>query len=359
MNIRKVLTAGLFVVLILFSDCTYQKPDSITPTNVILMIGDGMGVAHVFAGLTANGGSLNLEKCQYTGFSKTQSSNRYCTDSGAGATAIATGKKTKNGSVGVDSQGRKVKNIAEYADESGMYTGLIATCEITDATPGSFVAHYPERDSMELIAGDFIDSGLELFIGGGRIYFQERYDQRDLLQELEEKGYFVGSSLDEIGPETKLPMAILTDARDMPAVHRGRGDLLPRATGKAIELLSENQQGFFLMVEGSQIDWAGHDGDIEYLVAEMIDFDKAIGEALQFAMKDGNTLVIVTADHETGGFAVQEGDFDTGEVKGSFVTEDHTGVMVPVFAYGPGAEQFAGIYENTAIFEKIMALLDL
>ena len=110
------------------------------------------------------------------------------------------------------------------------------------------------------------------------------------------------------------------------------------------------------MVEGSQIDWGGHDKDIEYVTTEVIDFDNAIAEALKFAEQDGETLVIVTADHETGGLTLTDGNINDKTIKAAFSTDHHTGVMVPVFAYGPGAENFMGIYENTDVFKKMMAL---
>ena len=358
-HLLKFALAALLLFVLSVQSCqnSESKPDK--PRNIILMIGDGMGVSEVYAGMTGNGGSLNLEQFQYIGFQKTYSANNYITDSGASGTALATGQKTNNGCIGVDTLGKALKNISEYAEDAGLYTGVIATSTITHATPASFVAHNSKRGAYEEIALDFLDSGLELFIGGGRAHFLYREDGRDLLKELESSGYFIGEKLENISPETKLPLLVLTDSMAMPPFLQGRGDILPLATEISIQLLSESTEGFFLMVEGSQIDWAGHAHNTEYLVSEMIDFDQAIGKALDFAREDGNTLVIVTADHETGGFAINSGDFNTGEVEGAFTTKGHTGVMVPVFAYGPGAEEFAGMYENTAIFDKMMSLLEL
>jgi alkaline phosphatase len=136
-----------------------------------------------------------------------------------------------------------------------------------------------------------------------------------------------------------------------------RGDMLPVATNTAIDILSNNKKGFFLMVEGSQIDWGGHAGSTIYIVEEMLDFDRTVGKALEFAANNKETLVIVTADHETGGMAIVDGNYETGMVKGEFPTGSHTGVMVPVFAYGPGAEQFTGIMDNTDIPNRIRKLL--
>ena len=151
----------------------------------------------------------------------------------------------------------------------------------------------------------------------------------------------------------------------MPPMIYGRGDFLPDATILAISHLSQDQEGFFLMVEGSQIDWAGHANDPEYLVGEMLDFEKVIAAALDFAEKDGNTLVVVTADHETGGYALgpqvpeegQEGHSDYSVIEPVFATSQHTATLIPVFAFGPGAENFKGIYKNIEINHKMVALV--
>jgi alkaline phosphatase len=353
--------AILLCISVLFTSysCKNIKSRSNKPENIILMIGDGMGVTHVYAGLTANGGSLNLERFTHSGFQKTYSANRYTTDSGASGTALATGTKTLNSAIGIGPEGDTLKNIIEYAEEAGLSTGVIATSTITHATPASFVAHNRYRSRYEEIALDFLDAGLELFIGGGWSHFITRKDGRDLIQELESAGYTFSNELEDIYSSSDLPLGILTDSAAMPPAQSGRGDLLPRATKTAIQLLSPVKGGFFLMIEGSQIDWAAHDGDTEYLTSEVIDFDESIGKALDFAIEDKNTLLIVTADHETGGFSIANGDIEKGLVEGSFSTDGHTGTMVPVFAYGPGASEFSGIYENTAIFDKMIELLDL
>ena len=353
---------SLIGMILLLSVLSCARDDSASrgprPKNIVLMIGDGMGVAQIYAGMTASGGHLNLEKCTYVGFQKTHSASSYITDSGASATAISTGKKTLNGAIAVDARGKELKTILEMAEEAGFSTGLVATSTITHATPAAFVAHNQDRGEYEEIAMNFEGSGLEVIIGGGRNHFNRREDGIDLIERLREKGYQVTERIEDVDPGHAGPIAVFTDTMAMPPAAMGRGDLLPRATELAVGKLSANRKGFFLMVEGSQIDWAGHDNNTAYLVSEMIDFDQAIGKALDFAAGNGETLVIVTADHETGGMAIASGNLATGEVSSLFGSEGHTGVMVPVFAYGPGAESFAGIYENTEIFEKMAGLLD-
>jgi len=333
-----------------------QKFKSKTPKNIIMMIGDGMGVTEVFAGLTANGGHLFLDNFKQVGFSKTQSSDNYITDSAAGGTALSSGVKTYNGAIGVNSDTVAVKTILEMAEEKGLATGLISTSAITHATPASYIAHQGSRGSYEDIAADFMKTDIDVFIGGGYKHFAQRKDKRDLTKELQAKGYQVLRNMDDIAKVKSGKLAGLT-ADEHNEVYPLRKMSLPLSTKTALNILSQNKKGFFIMIEGSQIDFGGHANNTIYVVNEMLDFDRAIGKALEFASKDGETLIVVTADHETGGMALVKGNMDTGMVKGAFPTGDHTATMVPVFAYGPGAENFTGIMENTDIARRIMQLL--
>ncbi|WP_430817744.1 alkaline phosphatase [Carboxylicivirga sp. RSCT41] len=325
------------------------------PKNIILFIGDGMGVAQVFAGITVNG-ALNMEQMPYIGFNKTQSADNYVTDSAAGGTAISTGVRTYNGAVGVDVNGEKLTTILEYAERNNKATGLVSTSAITHATPASFIAHQPKRSMYEEIAGDFLETDIDVFIGGGADFFTKRVDGRNLVLELNEKGYRVAYNIDEVEDVNSGKLAVLTAVAHNPG-YRDRGEMLTKSTSKAIEVLSNaDSKGFFLMVEGSQIDWGGHQNDASYVTGEVLDMDRALAEALKFAMEDKRTLVIVTADHETGGMTVNDGNVEKGYVKAGFNVGDHTAVMVPVFAFGAGAEEFVGVYDNTEIFEKIYKL---
>lgn len=326
------------------------------PKNIILLIGDGMGVSQVFAGLTANKGKLFLENCKHIGFSKTSSGDNYITDSAAGGTALSTGVKTYNGAIGVDMNKNPVKTILEEASEKGLATGLVSSSAITHATPASFIAHQAGRSSYEEIAADFLKTDIDVFIGGGLEHFSKRKDGRNLLKELENKGYQVETEMKKIEKVKKGKLAGFAADVHTERISE-RGDMLPVATKTAINILDNNKNGFFLMVEGSQIDWGGHAGSTVYVVEDMLDFDQVVGKALEFAAKDKRTLVIVTADHETGGMAITGGNFETGVVKGAFPTGGHTPVMVPIFSYGPGASEFMGIMENTDINTKMKKLL--
>lgn len=333
-----------------------HKFKSEKPKNIILFIGDGMGVSQVFAGITANRGQLFIENCRHIGFSKTQSSDDYVTDSAAGGTAIASGVKTYNGAIGVDADTVPVKTILEEVDEKGFATGLVSTSAITHATPASFIAHQPNRGMYQEIAADFLETDIDVFIGGGLSHFIARKDGRNLIKELQEKGYTVENDMDKISKIKKGKLAGLTAQVHNDRLEQ-RGDLLPISTQTAINILDNSDKPFFLMVEGSQIDWGGHANSTVYIVEEMLDLDQAVGKALQFAAKDGETLVIVTSDHETGGMALTNGDISTGALRAEYPTGGHTGVMVPIFAYGPGAEEFIGIMENTDIYVKMKKLL--
>jgi alkaline phosphatase len=314
-----------------------------------------MGLPDVYAAMTVSDKPLNIEKCSFIGLQKTFSSNSYITDSGAAGTALATGNKTKNGTIGMDSQGKRVKSILEIAEEQGLATGLVSTSSITDATPASFIAHELSRMNYEAIALDFLKTDIDVFIGGGYNNFAKRTDKLNLLDSLKFRGYEVDTSMAMVMKSDSRKLAGLTAPFNNPFRLKGRGDMLPESTSKAIEILSKNKKGFFLMVEGSEIDKIAHLNVADTLIDETLDFDKAVGVALDFAKNDGHTLVVITADHETGGVTIVDGDRATHMVKLSFSTKDHTAVMVPVYAYGPGADKFAGIYDNTDIFQKILS----
>lgn len=330
------------------------------PKNIILMIGDGMGVSQVFSGWAGNGGKLFLENFKHLGFSLTQAESRFITDSAAGATALSTGQSTYNGAIGmvINAEGDTVaaRTVVEIAEEKGLSTGIVASSALSHATPASFVAHQRTRQMYDAIGYDYIDSGLEVMIGAGHKNFADRADGLDLISVLQNRGYQVLRTMDEIETADSDRIAGITAyAQPLPYLER---DLdLPLSTRTALRVLNRNPDGFFLMVEGSQIDWGSHNNNTTHVVREMMDFDRAIGQALEFAHADGETLIVVTADHETGGMAISGGDIEKGTVSAEYTTGGHTAVMVPVFAYGPGAENFTGILKNTEIGKRIIELV--
>ena len=326
--------------------------------NVILMIGDGMSLAHMYTAWTANRGQLWLENAQYTGLSKTWCTNRLVCDSGSGGTALATGQKTCYHAVGTDPQGNPLTTLCDRAKAKGKSAGIAVTCRLWDATPCDFSCHNLDRDKEQELIGDYPTSGLDYAFGGGAKYFTNRADGRDIFKELEANGYHVSRTWDDLaawksGKVFAVPYDVDTPLPDE------RGDLLARASLKGIELLNQNRNGFFMMVEGSQLDDYGHFNQLDLLMKETLDFDQTIGKMMKWAAQDGETLVVVTADHETGGLTLVDGNKDEGKVTCCFSTKSHSGVMVPVYAFGPGSEQFSGIMENTDIFKKIKALMKL
>lgn len=350
MKLRIIL---ILAILFSFQPAWAQKKTK-HPKNIILLVGDGMGVAQIYAGMTANHGHLNLERCTVIGFHKNEATNNFVTDSAAGATAFACGEKTYNGAIGVDANGDPLPTILEIAEEKGLATGLVATCSITHATPASFISHQASRSLDENIAMDFLSTDIDVFIGGGRKFFANRTDGLNLVDSLKNRNYQIANSIEEVQQIKSGKLAAFLADEQQAKFSEGRGDELVKSTEVALNLLKTNKKGMFLMIEGSQIDWGGHANDAQYLIDEMIDFDNAIGKVLDFAAKDGNTLVIITADHETGGFTINGGNTEAGTIEGKFTTGSHTGVMIPVFAYGPGSEAFSGIYENNEIFHKMM-----
>ena len=355
--IKKYLAIGLILtnsILPIASYAISHFPKK--PKNIIFMVGDGMGLTQIYAGMVANGMHLHLEKCKHIGLSKTYSADNLITDSAAGATAFSIGKKTYNGAIGVDRDSIAHETILERAAKEGLATGMVVTCPITHATPASFIAHQPSRSLDESIAADMLKTPVNVLIGGGQKFFDQRKDARNLSEEFKAKGYTVTSNMDSIMHYNGDKLIGFTALEDPKKVNEGRGNELEKTTEKALEILSKNKKGFFLLVEGSQIDWGGHSNETNYITSEMIDFDLAIGKVLAFAEKNKNTLVVITADHETGGFAINGGSIANRTIEGKFTTKKHTGVMVPIFAFGPGAEEFMGIMENTSIYTKMMCL---
>ena len=312
----------------------YEVKKLVPPTgkkikNVILMIGDGMSLMHMYSAWTANRGKLWLDNSQYTGLSKTYCANRLITDSGAGGTALATGHKTNYHMVGVDPEGKPLESLATLANKKGLSSGIAVTCRLWDATPADFCCHNTDRDAEAEIVADYVNCGVDYVFGGGSKLFENRADGRDLFKELREKGYQTPRSWEELAKIQKGKVFCVTDTVDTP---------LP---------------------EGSQLDDYGHFNDIDLLMQETHDFDRTIGRIFEWAAQDGETLVVVTADHETGGLTLVDGDLNEGRIVCKFSTGGHSGVMVPVYAFGPGAENFTGIFENTDIFWKIKKLLNL
>lgn len=328
----------------------FSRTSQDKPQNIILLIGDGMGLAQINAAILEQKDRLNIQSAHFVGLSDVRSFDNLITDSGAGATALSIGKKSYNGAIGVDEDTISRETILETAAKKGLSTGLVVSCALTHATPASFFAHQPSRKLDSAIATDFYGKNFTFAAGGGFEFF----DIKKLISE----GYTVINQYKDI-PKTHdgKMVAFYNKEKHPPKMIDKRGDWLPDATSLALNILSKNDKGFFLMIEGAQIDWGGHDNNLPYVTSELRDFDKTLGLVLDYAQKQGNTLVIVTADHETGGLTLLQDDTAKNKrIKPHFSTPHHSATMVPIMTWGPGASLFSGYLDNTEIYHKMMFL---
>lgn len=322
-----------------------------------------MGINYIGASLLNNSESPFYD-FKTVGLSITKSADKLITDSAAGATAIATGYRINNKQISLDSEHNSILTIFEFAENFNLSTGLVVTSEVVDATPAAFIAHDNSRYDKEEIALQFVQSNINLVIGGGLKFFTSpenrgiRTDEKNLVEKIKSNRYEFFQNFNELEKTNpgKNFYALLAD-EGLPKAGE-RNYTLGQLTNIALQNLSQNPKGFILMVEGSQIDWAGHDNEPGYLLNELDDFSSAISASLEFAKADSNTLVLVTADHETGGLAITGGDPDGGNLELNFISKQHTAGVVAVLAYGPGKEQFDGIYNNYDIGRKLFHFLD-
>ena len=352
----------ILILICLFAISSVFAEEAI-PKNIILFIGDGMGIQQVTAAKVIKG-ALEMERCPVTGFVTTWSASGLVTDSAAGATAMATGVKVRNGALSLDAEGQRLKTVLEIAEEKEKATGLVSTCAVTHATPAGFVAHVPSRSQQLEIAKQMAASGVDVLFGGGLNYFDPPPSTNAPAEKVKpaldvlKKEMKVAYTTEEFR-KIKIPKkaaALLYPKH--PPYAADREIPLAELTDKALEILSRDKDGFFLMVEGSQIDWAGHKNNGTNVVAETVDFDDAVGIGLDFAEQNGETLVIITADHETGGFILRNGSLENKTIEETgFATKGHTASMVPLFAFGPGSEEFSGILDNTDIGKAMIRFI--
>lgn len=336
--------------------------------NLVYLIGDGMGLAHVSM-LQIEGGyaPTAFDRAQGVALLKTRSANNRVTDSAAAGTALACGCKTNNSTLGLDAGGRPLRSIMARAEASGMPAGIVVSCYLQHATPAAFYTHVSDRGDSRTITRDLLASGVDVLFGGGRKWLAEECPEGGTyLDAFRRRGYVVAGSMDEADTVHAAPLLAVVADKHLPGAAE-RGDYLPRATRKALELLAadaaDRDTGFLLMVEGSQIDMAGHANDAAKLLDEMRDFEEAVAEAMNFADRTPGTLVVVTADHETGGLSISSNktDFTLSEsgLHYGFGTGSHSATMVPVFLYGTGASRIAGVMENSELARRIMRLMEL
>lgn len=338
-----------------YETVTVTEPKGKKVKNIIFMIGDGMGLEQISAAWVSNGGKLNFDNFSKVGIQRSYSANKLVTDSAAAGSALATGHKTNNGMISMTPDSVAVKSLAEEAMEKGKRAGAAVTCRVNDATPAVFFSHSPSRSNQEDIVAQMASSGVYFLSGGGIKYWIDREDGRDITAEIKEKGYSFASTKEELDAVEEGPVVALMAPKELdPALDRG--DILPASVTKALQLL-DNKKGFFLMIEGSMIDDGGHDNKAGHTMEEIFDFDRTLGIVLEWAEKDGETLVVVTADHATGGMTLLSGSIAEKRIRVNFSTTGHNGVALPVFAWGPHSEDFVGVYENTELSDKIRKLI--
>ncbi|TDS16643.1 alkaline phosphatase [Maribacter caenipelagi] len=367
----------LIVVVLLQWACTSQTAISKeetsvftskeeAPVNIILMIGDGMGVPQISTAFYFEDRTSNFERFKSIGFHKSSSTSHWITDSAAGATAFSIGEKTYKRAIGVSADTVPKETILEKLQNKGYKTGLISLTSLTHATPASFYAHVKDRDMHEEIAEQLVVSNVDFFAGGGKKYFNQRKDAKNLFLELENRQYNI-DTLALSKPNASTKNAFILTEEGLPSKIDGRGDFLKEATQNALQYFDQANQPFFMMIEGSYIDWGGHAENAEMVISEVSDFDRTLGAVLDFVESHPNTLLVVTADHETGGVSVgkfYETDKESGKktevpqkVGVYFNTDQHSGELIPVFAKGKGAHNFQGIYENSEIYHHMIKVI--
>lgn len=390
-TLNQILATAVLTVLL--TGCSFNQPEEVK--SVIYLIGDGMGMGAVSTAILTHEMETGFEKAPVIGLQETCSANNYVTDSPAGGTALATGTRTKNGYLGVDPDGNQLESILKKAQKMGKKSGIVVNTVLTEATPASFYAGVKSRKESYKIAEQFCESGVDVAIGSGMSAFVGRPDSVDLTKVLEEKGYDVYKEWKYVlGTQSEKFVAILpmedVHRRNAPLIVRDAqsGEEITRATRNATEgkiyandtiHISEPREyltkackialnsleknapdGFFLMIESAIIDGYGHNNDSEGMKDEMYEFNNTLLVLIDYVNQHPGTLLVVTADHETGGTGITYEEFPVGE-KGSvhlnFSTKGHTGTLVPVFAYGAGAEQFGGVMKNKDIPRKIESLL--
>ena len=387
---KKTLISVAMLALVLATSCCNNADK---PKNVIYLIGDGMGFGAVSSLLLSEEEVTGFELAPVIGLSETCSADSYVTDSAAGGTALATGTRTNNGYVGADPEGKQLTSILRKAQTMGKKTAIVVNTTLTEATPGAFYAGVDSRKKVFDIAKQFTESGVDVAIGGGLDHFIARPDSLDLTATLIEKGYDVylnwetvlktdsdkfvgilplydlhrreennGTASAAEGQEVCLAAQLAALNEETEVTHLSEPTVyLEKATSKALEVLSrDNKDGFFLMIESAIIDGYGHNNDSEGMIVEMKEFDCTLNKMIEYVNQHPETLLVVTADHETGGTGVYYSGHKPGSgspVRLNFSTSGHTGTVVPIFAYGAGAENFAGVMKNTDIPKKIEELM--
>ena len=329
--------------------------------NIIYLIGDGMGLSSVSMMMVESGYDVTIfDKAENVALQKTYSADNRVTDSAASGTALATGYKTNNTFVGCTPDGVAVESLMDVAKAQGKATGVVVTTYLQHATPAAFYAHTQNRHNYDVITEQLVESSLDVAIGGGMGFFKEVYKEQ-VADVIASNGFSLATEFAEVERQSgkSRTLALLADWE----VGANSGSYLADATREALHLLEARGEdnGFVLMVEGSLIDGMGHANDAQAQQLEMQSFMGAVEVAVEYAKLHEGTLVVVTADHETGGLSIVSADanFNLSEqgVEYRWSTKGHSGVMIPIYLYGTASESINGIVENTDIAKTLKGLI--
>tara|TARA_B100000700_G_scaffold327899_1_gene443951 strand:- start:2656 stop:3960 length:1305 start_codon:yes stop_codon:yes gene_type:complete len=353
--------------------------------NIVLLIADGMSWSQLSAYRLLKGGPnarISMDKFPVSGIVLTHSEDALVTDSASSATAYSTGFKTKNRYLALDSEKNTLETLTERISQFGYVSSLIATSEVTHATPAAFASHVDLRWKTDEISSQMINSNVTTILGGGRQFFipkeigGKREDGKNLLDELKSSHVLLTNKKELVEFDNNFlgkVIGLFADEHlrniEEPDNHEAEptlSEMVSFALKRSESFVSNGCKGFFIMAEGSQVDWAGHVNNLDYLKSEMEDFDSAVEMVLEYAKINQDTLVIVTSDHETGGLLIEPvtpSEYTGNELKFSFNTGigrgSHTGVPVPIYAYGPGSKNFTGTLDNTDVYRAMIEALDL
>lgn len=329
--------------------------------NIIYLIGDGMGLSSVSMMMVESGYEVTIfDKADNVALQKTYSADNRVTDSAASGTALATGYKTNNTFVGCTPDGVAVESLMDVAKAEGKATGVVVTTYLQHATPAAFYAHTQNRHNYDVITEQLVESSLDVAIGGGMGFFKEVYKEQ-VADVIASNGFSLATEFSQLEAQAgdSRTLALLADWE----VGANSGSYLADATREALRLLEARGEdnGFVLMVEGSLIDGMGHANDAQAQQLEMLSFMGAVEVAVEYAKLHEGTLVVVTADHETGGLSIVSADanFNLSEqgVEYRWSTKGHSGVMIPIYLYGTASESINGIVENTDIAKTLKGLI--
>jgi alkaline phosphatase len=320
------------------------------PKNIILFVGDGMSLTHVTAARQLRAGNFNIGRMKTIGVFTTVCADRYVTDSAAAASAFATGEKTKYEALSVDEKGAPRRTVLEAAHALGKATGLVTTAEFYDATPAAFASHVDYRRKFAEIVPQMLRSGVDVIAGSGAQIFGK--DPLPPLADLARANGFTlitdPKAIDG-APQSHALLAFESQVDDLDNPDAP----LPRLARWALDRVSANPKGFFLLVEEEGIDGSSHNNNSSDLSKALRSFDEAVGIGLDFAAQHPDTLVLVLGDHETGGLRIDE--TRSGKFRMEWSTAEHTATQIPVFSLGPGSERFTGFFDNTDIGKTLLS----